>query len=165
MHFGPQAAGNNRVEFNLFNGSWFIHPVSFSLQWPGSLCNLHSSSFSLCLLPNSFSPLIHSFLTLSLFSLSLPPESCQYDIHHSKGEPGTLCAPCGLWPSPGGQSQSICDYSSTVSAHRHGSHSDEAYLLWLAWRTGTQIVIMLTPEGHKWKVLLKSFIDLYFMQN
>lgn len=123
MHFGLQAVSNNRVEFNLFNG---VHDLFIPFLSPSSdlTHSVTCTPLFLFSLPSVsiISPFFHSII-------SLPPESCQYDIHSSKGEPGPFSAPCALRPSPGSQPQSICNYSCTISAHRHCSCSDEAHLL------------------------------------
>lgn len=81
------------------------------------------------------------FFCFVFLSVSFTTESRQYDIHSSQGKPSSFCASCDLWPSLGGQPQSISNYSSTISAHRHCSCSDETHFLWSAWRTGTWIFI------------------------
>lgn len=146
MHFGLQAVGNNRVEFNLFDGvhDLFIRVLSISpLQWHDFLCNVHSSLS------------LFAFLSQLFLSIS-PPESCQYDIHSSEGEPGSFCAPRALWPSPGGQPQSICNHSSALSTPRPRSSSDEAHLLWLTWRTGNLNHYSAHSVMARWKMHLKK---------
>lgn len=142
--FHLQAVSNNRVEFNLFNG---VHDLFIQFLFPSSGLP-HSETwtffFSLIFLWLVFSLNVWGLFFLFFFfflSVSFTTESRQYDIHSSQGKPSSFCASCDLWPSLGGQPQSISNYSSTISAHRHCSCSDETHFLWSAWRTGTWIFI------------------------
>lgn len=145
--FHLQAVSNNRVEFNLFNG---VHDLFIQFLFPSSGLP-HSETWTFfffphlsltCFLTKCLGFVFFCFFVFFFFlSVSFTTESRQYDIHSSQGKPSSFCASCDLWPSLGGQPQSISNYSSTISAHRHCSCSDETHFLWSAWRTGTWIFI------------------------